>query len=279
VARALRPLGYSVLAAEGFGNDADSAKSVENMAALARDGFPRITTGFYTRDPVFGDFIRQALALGYRPVAYEHMERDAKSQSREESIKAREQGQAENLVRNIFAKDPKAKVLIFVGYSHAAEAPIGNPGIEWMAARLKKMTGVDPLTIDQTTYSDAAPSAANRAYYSLVADAVKRPSLLISDGRLLRGGPYKDAVDLQVVHPRTQYKHGRARWLRAMGRRPVRIPSALMPRSGRRLIQAFIATEPNDAVPVDQVVVEAGAPAPKLMLPRARVRLTYQDPA
>jgi hypothetical protein len=278
VARALRPLGYSVLAAEAFHNDADPEESATKMAALAKDRYPRVTSGFYIRDPVFGDFIRQSLALGYRPVAYEHVGRASSTETREERINAREQGQAENLIRKIFAKDPKAKVLVFVGYSHLAEAPIGSARTEWMAARLKKMTGIDPLTIDQTTYSDAAMSEANKAYYGLIAHRVKRPSLLISGGRALRGGPYKDAVDLQIVHPPTRYRNGRATWLHDMGRRPVEIPSNLLPRSGKRLIQAFIATEAGDAVPVDQVVVEAGKPAPKLMLPRARVRFTYQDP-
>jgi len=277
VARALRPLGYSVLAAEAFDNDEDPATSDAKMAALAKDGFARHATGFYTRDPVFADFIRQSLALGYRPVSYEHIAKAADTETQEEKIKAREQGQAENLVRNIFAKDPNAKVLIFVGYSHVAEAPIGRSGTEWMAARWKKMTGIDPLTIDQTTYSEGTLSEESKAYYALIADRVKRPSLLISEGRPLRGGPYKDAVDIQIVHPRTQYKHGRATWLHAMGRRPVKIPSGMMPRSGKRLIQAFLSTEATDAVPVDQVVVEAGKPAPKLMLPRAPVRLSYQD--
>jgi hypothetical protein len=276
VARALRPLGYSVLAVEAFGNDADPAQSQARMEALAKDGFPRLGTGFYTKDPVFGDFIRQALALGYRPVAYEHIGKAAKPESPEDGIATREQGQAENLMQRIF-KDPSAKVLIHVGYTHVAEAPIGRSGIEWMAARLKKMAMLNPLTIDQTTYSEAAPSEEGKAYYALVADRVKQPSILLSQGQPLRGGSYKDAVDLQVVHPRTRYEYGRATWLRGMGRRPAVIPSRLLPQRGKRLIQAFLSREPDDAVPVDQLVVEAGRSPPKLMLPRAPVRLTYQD--
>lgn len=44
----------------------------------------------------------------------------------------------------IFARAPQAKVLIHVGYSHAAEVVLPNFGgsLEWMAARLKEKTGV-----------------------------------------------------------------------------------------------------------------------------------------
>ncbi|HMC91390.1 MAG TPA: hypothetical protein VKI45_02920, partial [Allosphingosinicella sp.] len=81
-----------------------------------------------------------------------------------------------------------------------------------------------------------------------------------------------------VVHPRTRFVGGRPAWLMEMGRRPQPVPARLLPRSGRRLVQAFLAAEPDDAVPVDQVLVEAGRPAPRLMLPRGRIRYAVQDP-
>ncbi|HLL59798.1 MAG TPA: hypothetical protein VK391_07925, partial [Allosphingosinicella sp.] len=116
VAKALRPLGYSILAAEGFASDADPAKLEAMMKMLAADKYPRLKTGFYLRDPVFGDFVRQSLALGYRPVAYEQVGAN-RALSPLEQISAREQAQAENLVQRIFTRDRQAKVLIYVGYS------------------------------------------------------------------------------------------------------------------------------------------------------------------
>jgi hypothetical protein len=71
VARALRPLGYDVLAAETFTNSPNPKDAEEARTALARDRYPRRWIGYYTHDPVFGDFVRQALHLGYRPVLYE----------------------------------------------------------------------------------------------------------------------------------------------------------------------------------------------------------------
>jgi hypothetical protein len=121
VARALRPLGYSVLAAEGFSNPRAEVEAARITARIAADGYARRESGFYLSDPVFADFVRQAVRLGYRPVSYEHNgEDDVRAENR---VAVREQGQADNLVRRIFAAEPQAKVLIYVGFSHATEKP------------------------------------------------------------------------------------------------------------------------------------------------------------
>jgi len=61
--------------------------------------------------------------------------------TREGQVAYREREQAENLARTNAEAGPEAKVLIHVGYSHAAERPIGQPGQqdEWMAARLGRL--------------------------------------------------------------------------------------------------------------------------------------------
>ncbi|HYG30593.1 MAG TPA: hypothetical protein VD887_10300 [Allosphingosinicella sp.] len=277
VARALRPLGYTVLAAETFSNP-PAGIPYRPMADLARDRFPRLRTGTYVLDPVFGDFVRQALAIGYRPVAYEPSG-PPRPGTAVERLREREQRAAENLVASIFRADSRAKVMIYVGHSHVAEAPIrtfGQPE-EWLAARLKRITGVDPLTIDQTAADELDPRA--RAWRGLLAPRLRaRPSILFLEGAPLVEGEYRGAVDLQVVHPPLRLVRGRPTWLLRIGRRPVEIPRRLLPARGTRLIQAFVAGEPADAIPLDQVVVEAGSPAPPLMLRRGPVRWAWQDP-
>lgn len=280
VARALRPLGYSMLAMEAFTNFADREQSAQIMASLAKDGHPRRSTGYYINDPVFGDFVRQALALGYRPVAYEETSRD-QAKTAYEGVVAREQEQADNLARHLSSAGPSAKMLAYVGYSHAAESPIpyGEGGqAEWMGARLKRMTGIDPLTIDQTELREASPSAEVRAWHAILAAKLRRRSaVFVRAGKPLKAGHKGEAVDLQVVHPVTTIAGGRPTYLRTMGRRPVAIPATLIPTTGRRLVQAFVAGEADDAVPVDQVLVTAGKRPPKLMLPKAAIRYVFQE--
>jgi len=274
VARALRPLGYATLAVETFSNypGRDGANVMEQ---LVRDRYVRRGTGYFTDDPVFADFVRQAIAIGYRPVAYEPV-LDRVQRPLAEQIAHREQGQAEMLVARIFRDNPGAKVLIYVGYAHVYEAPL--PSSEWMASRLKRLTGIDPLTIDQTLIDETMPS--QTAYRDLIARRIgRRPAILFNDGRPLLLGSTAAMVDLQVWHPQLRLVRGRPDWLWRMGRRAVPVPSPLLPRSGRRLIQAFAADEAADSIPLDQIVIEAGQPAPPLLVPRGtRLRWAWQDP-
>lgn len=274
VARALRPLGYRYLAAETF--SPAQAGMPDGAERLARDGFVRLNTGAYSKDPVFAGYLRQAVAIGYLPVAYEQR-RDQYGDG-SGGMPAREAAQTANLMTAIFAHDPAAKVLIHVGHSHLAEAPLrpDDSTDEWMALRLKRATGVDPLTIDQTTLTDLAP-AMRAAYPLAVAKLRGRPGVLFRGGRPLVVGQYAGAVDLQVVHPARAYREGRPTWLRALGGRAVAIPPALLPVQGERLVQAFASDAPADAVPLDQVLVTAGRPVPKLLLPAGmRVRYAVQ---
>jgi hypothetical protein len=270
VARTLRPLGYTILAAEAFSNP-DAAKD-SPVDRMARDGYPRLDSGHYTNDPVFADFVRQALVLGFRPAAYE--------QKRSQSvpgggIAAREQAQAENIAK-LMAANPEAKVFAYVGFSHVLEAPVDGD-MEWMAARLKKLTGIDPLTIDQANLGEASMHRWGREAQALVATRIRKASVLRLGGAFVKVGKYAHAVDLQVFQPRTHLIQGRPSWLKQTGRTAQAVPSNLLPSKGRRLIQAFLADEGEGAIPIDQVLVEAGKPVPSLMLPERPVRYAVQN--
>jgi hypothetical protein len=281
VARALRPLGYTMLAVEGLTRDRDDAVSLEKMRKLSADGYVRRASGYYLNDPVFADYLRQAMAMGYRLVSYESAGfTDEKTE--EAATARREQEEAENIARRALASDPNAKVLVYSGFHHAAKTAIIDidPKIterRWMALRLKELTGIDPLVIDQAEYAQALyrpdvdidPIAARKAKGQSI--------VLFSHDKPLVVGLLAGAVDLQVVHPRLPPKYGRPGWLAHLGRRPVAIPADLLPQHGTRLIQAFLANEADDAIPIDQVLVTAGRPVPKLMLPNARVRYAYQE--
>jgi len=285
VAEALRPLGYNVYAAEGFTNfpGVDGKPQVQRLIA---DGYARYDTGFYMVDPMFAYLVRRVLQLGYRPLPYEYAPPPEKmaayaSASADESIALREQGEAENLARAIAAAPPGEKFLVHVGYSHAAERPVGPEGHqhEWMAARLARLTGIDPLTIDQTGLSEYDANPRVRALYArLVPRVGNSPKVFLTDGQATISGQMNGAVDLQVVHPPIEMIGGRPNWLQRTDRRAVRVPSRLLPKKGSRLVQVFVVGEASDAVPVDQVLVTAGREAPLVYLPPdKKVRWAVQD--
>ncbi len=277
VARALRPLGYDLLGAETFNHDPDPKQAAADAARLASDGYPRRLTGYYTSDPVFGDFVRQSLALGYRPFAYETTRHD-RAPTPAKRTAQREQDQADTIVR-MLKDNPTSKLFLYVGFHHAMEVPVsdGEGGRTlWMAHRLKTMTGIDPLTIEQTVLNDSG--SGNLALYALVRPKVKdRPVVLFDGATPLVLDEYRGANDLQVAHPPLRLVDGRADWIRTMGRTPTPIPAAYLPTKGRRLVQAFVASEGEDAVPIDQVLVTAGQTPPSLLLPQVPVRYAVQD--
>lgn len=275
VARALRPLGFSVLAAETLRNFAAPGLARTGAEQFDADGIVRRSTGFYSADPVFANFLRSAHALGYRTLSYEQR---ADQSTPEGGVPEREEAQAQNLMA-FLRSDPKAKMLIYVGHGHLSKAS-EDADSAMMGERLKRLSGIDPLTIDQVALAGLRPSL-RAEQLAASARAGDRPVIFLTGAvPLLIGDRYPGSIDLQVVHPLQSYRHGRPSWLASLGGRPVTIPVDLLPKAGKRLIQAFDVAEPVDAVPLDQVLAEAGKPAPILMLPPARrVRYTVQDPA
>lgn len=279
VARALRPLGYTVLAVEALKRAADDDDARQKMAQLTADGYPRQSSGYYLDDPVFADFIRQSLALGYRPVTYEKIRTDY-SKDAKVAQEQREQDQADNIVTRAVRAFPDAKILIYAGEHHAAERPIAAEGgtLPMMAGLLKRATGIDPLTIDQAGLSPVPMNRPDIDLYKIAAPKAARQSVvLVRHGRPVTVGLLAGSVDLQVVHPPVHMTGGRPDWLAGMARHRASIPASLLPSSGTRLVQAFIASEGDDAIPVDQVLVTQGKPAPTLLLPEAPVRYAVQN--
>jgi hypothetical protein len=85
-------------------------------------------------------------------------------------------------------------------------------------------------------------------------------------------------VDMLVVFPRYGMRDGRPAWMTSLaGREPRDIPQSLLPKSGRRLVKAYRAGAPEDAVPADVVLVEADKPVPKLMLPKGEYRYSFEE--
>ena len=274
VARALRKEGFRTMGIETLSPQLpDSVKA----------GYPLRSIGYYTKDAFFNDFVRQSMRLGFRLVEYE-TRNGGGTGDMIDRINNRETEQATHLIDQVIKKDPKARLVLFVGYSHATEdwqKIDGDKELGWLAARLKRMTGVDPLTIDQTAMSERASAAFESMTYRF-ADAkgwITKPTVFkAKDGKWFTGGSYENIVDMQVFHPRSIMKQGRAHWMRMGGyRHDVTMKPSWLPSSGEALIQAFVASEGKHAVAMDQVIVRAGQPAPVLLLPKGKYQIQSQD--
>lgn len=276
VARELRKIGYTYLACETF--DYRSPQAFTH-GYVTKDG------GLYTRDPVFGAWMAEAMADGWKLVAYEAGPPDPSS-SREQRIAYREEQQANNLVERIFARDKDAKVLIHVGYGHlnkSVATPTAGAGMVFMGEHLRRKTGLDMLHVDQTEfYAHPDPVDESPLYARMLAKpGTAAPFVLkAKDGQYAVLHGLKGRLDMQVVFPRYAFndRNGRPEWLASLaGRQPRDIPAALLPAAGRRAVLAYRSGDPADGVPADVVVVEAGKPVPKLMLPPGEYRFSVED--
>lgn len=260
VLRALKPAGFTHLAAEDFLHSTDpTAPDIRKFAAGGRL-VPGM--GYYQRDPVYAEAVREAAELGYRFVPYE-ARRDQKDDKDvgDQQVVRREEAQANNLIANLLTPEPAARVLVYVGYSHLREAP--DPlGRSWFAARLTAKTGIDPLTIGQSITGSFAPHGRDSALTAVVLELFNPKGSIMVEGSTMAE---RMASDLAVFHPALPDVEGRPGWLAAdPKRRLVRV--ALPALRGPVIVQAMHAGDRSDAVPADQYLPADGAREAVLLL-------------
>ncbi len=278
VARALRPLGFTHIGAETFLNPAVEERNSPDVRAFTRGRPWDSNYGFYSRDPVFAEALREARDLGYGFFPYEARSDQGAPDgaTREQQIAAREDAEAENLLAVLARLPATARVLVYVGFSHLRERP-DHRGNTWFAERLKAKGGPDPLTIEQSGTGGFGPHAPNGALADQVlARFSPRRPIVVDDGAAVLGAAAM-AADLAVFHPVLPDVDGRPGWLAAD---PIRRRAeAAMPADrgeGPVLAQALHADEPDPAVPADHYLLPADATQAVFFLRPGRYRLRLE---
>lgn len=192
------------------------------------------STGYYTREPYFSNFIRKAINMGYTIIPYEQKEKTR-------DINKREGNQSKNLI-NFIAKNPESKVFVYAGYSHIKEKSDNN-GIQWMAERFKNETKIDPFTINQTELKDFS----NKKYSTLI-DIEKTDDTLTNK--------YKGMFDVVIINPKNNKN-----LFKKLKRKEfdISFSKKYINNDNLFIIQAFIKSEYNSsgnkAIPFDQKIV------------------------
>lgn len=261
--RELRKAGFTHFGAETF-----STTLQESMA----DGAPDLRTGVYTTDPLYADMARQAAALGYSLIEYEQRpDQESSAGTPEDQRLVRERAQAKNIAA-ILNADPTARIFIYAGTGHIAESTEPD-GREWMALVLKTEHGIDPFTVNQVLGTPRSRPELDSPLYRSASTTLSSPFVFQSTtGPLTAPG-----FDMVVFHPRQQLSDGRPTWLAMNGyRSPCRLQ--IEPNEQPSLVRAFVASEEPRSIPMDQVLISAGAKEATLMLPEGRYRLVRETP-
>jgi hypothetical protein len=278
LARELRKIGYTYLAAETFNAD------IQGRVPLSAAGRTQFGTGTYTWEPGFAEFVNEAVADGWTLVPYEieWAPTPTPTLSQAEQVREREQAQARQLIERTLGRDKNAKVLIHVGYHHLMKlTPEDKMPFVPMGELIRRLSGVPTLHVDQTQFYAHPDRASEHPMYAGLLEKfpVSEPVVLRApDGSHPVLSGYEGRIDMQVIFPRYAMRDSRPTWLQTLaGRSPRDIPAELLPKQGRRVVKAFRTTDGADAVPADIVLVEAGKPAPRLMLPAGAFRYAVED--
>jgi hypothetical protein len=180
----LRALGFTYFAAEALGDD---------DPGLTQRGYPIDKSGTeYLHEPLYGEIVRTAIRLGYIIVPYDSSESEAQ---------ARETGQANNLYQRIFKKDPTAKLFVHCGYAHLDKAKNRLGDTEPMAMRLQALTGIEPLSVDQTQFLEVITDKTDIYHQITAAFEPKIPVVLVNTTTGAAWSAQPALYDVNVILP------------------------------------------------------------------------------
>lgn len=228
--------------------------------------FALAESGYYTKEPEFGNLIHEALKIGYTLFGYEATEG--------KNGKEREIEQAEN-IQKFIEGNSNGKVLIHCGYAHAYE----NDYPAWgkaMAGRLKDNINTDPLTIDQTIISEKSKVENNHIFIKL--NKTKDPIILIDkDGKVFNGKGEVKQTDIVIIHPETTYINNRPDWL-LKGKERYTIPPVKIKNDTPLLVLAYRNNEfENNGVPADIIEINDSKSPKELYLVKGTYTIVIKD--
>ncbi len=237
---------------------------------------PTVFTGYYSAEPVAGELIRKALEIGYTLISYED------TISSHTTTQQREYSQAENLYNTIKKLDKSAKILVHAGYVHIQEAAKPDTRIPIpMAAYFKIISGIDPLTIDQTEMSENGKDAYTGMFYDKwrQKNPFNNSVVAIKNDKTI--DPYGlYFYDIHVIHPPTIYRNNRPTWMNMNGwKKETPVNPAF---KSLFLVQAYYEKEYNEktvsqAVPADQTYNNASNGLYYLYLRKGLYKLLFRD--
>lgn len=197
--------GFRYLALETLDTQLDTS--------INRRGYAIQESGFYTPEPVYGQLVRTALKLGFKIIAYE----DTVSCNKPDAyscINQRDLNEAKNII-SFLQKVPKGKTVVFAGYAHILKS--STDSFVSMAQNLKKLTGITPISIDQTLLHDKFNSNYETGVYKFFNKkySVTDPAIFVQNDTV----PYlqknrKGALDAEIFLPKNNYtKNTMPQWV------------------------------------------------------------------
>src|SRR5258708_5359765 len=232
-------------------------------------------TGYFTAEPVAGELVRSAIAMGYTLVSYEDTAASKHTVGQRDSI------QAQNIYK-VLQEDTAARILVYASYAHISKK-VSPDGYIPMGLAFKNLSGINPVTIDQTDMTEESNFGYGRVFYQAYLQKYPEKTASIA---LLNNEPVNvtgnELYDLCVIHPPASYQDGRPTWLTLGG---TRQPFYVKPPSvNTYLVQAYYQDEiagndnkPWQLVPADQTYIPSGKKSYLLYLKKGKYTVLFRD--
>jgi hypothetical protein len=226
-----------------------------NDTTFTNLNYPTSNSGFYTKEPAFGNLLRKAISLNYKVYPYDKSVNCRNTSDQKYYCNnLRELSQAIE-IKKILDKTPSAKIIIHVGHAHLEE----STDTDWvkMGEYLQILTGINPLTINQTDYRERSAILDNSLYETIVAksDAVGPFICLVNDSIWYPNKDKRNRYDIPIIWNKTTYKNNRPSYLAVQSN----IQEYIIPPQKtikNTIIQAFLKTEIENEIAFDQIIVE-----------------------
>lgn len=228
----------------------------------------------YINEPEYADLIRTAIRIGYKIIPYEQENPKTvtvsdSQEAQRQSIIERETTQAQNLKERIFDIDKSAKVLVHAGYDHIMEKE--HFGLNMMAKCFKELTGIDPLTIDQVGLMEKGNFKLSDPNYQHIINEINPKEYVVLKNDKNEYWTTEDKrgkVDIQLIHPRTNYKNQRPNWKSLGGLRKL---ITIKPKKNvqKGMAEVFVEGEEN-GVPIDRIYLDKDMPSLDFYLPKGK---------
>jgi hypothetical protein len=214
--------------------------------------YPVAGDGWYLDEPQYGNLVRKAMQLGYDVFGYDN-HRIENFVNDSIHLELRDKFQAQKILK-ILQKDSTAKILIHCGYGHLIENK-QDGRYKSMGVWIKELSGIDPLTIEQTRLTERGSPEYEDPYFHLAEDIGFSAAFIDTAGNGFMGATGEHLVDIRIYHPRTKFINGRPHWLLTENKTYVNLPDSLLSDCPCLVFAYYSDERVGRAIPTDVIYI------------------------
>lgn len=147
-----------------------------------------------------------------------------------------------------------------------------------MAKCFKDLTGIDPLTIDQVGLMEKGNFERSDINFKHIIDKINPQEFIVLkniNNEYWTTADKKEKINIQLIHPRTNYQNQRPQWKSLGGKRkPIRIIPQKTVKQG--IAEVFVSGEKN-GVPIDRIYLNGENSSLNFYLPTGDFNLIVTD--